>query len=240
MQVQIRGITSMIANAYPLYVVDGVIVNNETVNSGLNTITQSDGGAASSDTGSEPEPDRGPQPRRHRDDRGPQGRLGIRHLRLKGLGRRDHHHDQEGQGRQAPDRAVAESRTLLAVEYLRSSHLPDARQRGGVGQRVRVHEVVHRRHLRRSAELSEPAVRQQPAVLRDGREHQWHLQQHAVFPVRPREVRQRHHDQHRLQQANRPCQHHADAREQPVRRRRTSTSRTPSPGAAFRATTTSA
>jgi TonB-dependent starch-binding outer membrane protein SusC len=47
MQVQIRGITSLFANAYPLYVVDGVIVNNETVNSGLNTITQSNGGAGS-------------------------------------------------------------------------------------------------------------------------------------------------------------------------------------------------
>ena len=48
MQVQIRGITSIFANAFPLYVVDGVIVNNETVNSGLNTITQSNGGAGSS------------------------------------------------------------------------------------------------------------------------------------------------------------------------------------------------
>ena len=47
MQVQIRGITSMFANAYPLYVLDGVIINNETVNSGLNTISQADGGAAS-------------------------------------------------------------------------------------------------------------------------------------------------------------------------------------------------
>jgi TonB-linked SusC/RagA family outer membrane protein len=47
MQVQIRGITSMFANAYPLYVLDGVIINNETVNSGLNTISQANGGAAS-------------------------------------------------------------------------------------------------------------------------------------------------------------------------------------------------
>ena len=47
MQVQIRGITSLFANAFPLYVLDGVMVNNETVNSGLNTITQADGGAAS-------------------------------------------------------------------------------------------------------------------------------------------------------------------------------------------------
>ncbi|HTD62656.1 MAG TPA: SusC/RagA family TonB-linked outer membrane protein [Gemmatimonadaceae bacterium] len=39
MQVQIRGITSINSVAEPLYVVDGVIVNNETVNSGANAIT---------------------------------------------------------------------------------------------------------------------------------------------------------------------------------------------------------
>jgi TonB-dependent starch-binding outer membrane protein SusC len=49
MQVQIRGITSIFANAFPLYVVDGVIVNNETVNSGLNTISQANGGVGSNE-----------------------------------------------------------------------------------------------------------------------------------------------------------------------------------------------
>jgi TonB-dependent starch-binding outer membrane protein SusC len=44
MQVQIRGVTSIFANAFPLYVIDGVLVNNETVNSGLNTISQAAGG----------------------------------------------------------------------------------------------------------------------------------------------------------------------------------------------------
>ncbi len=39
LQVQIRGITSINANAAPLYVVDGVLVNNETIDSGLNGIT---------------------------------------------------------------------------------------------------------------------------------------------------------------------------------------------------------
>ncbi len=39
MQIQIRGITSINANASPLYVVDGVIIDNETVNSGENAIT---------------------------------------------------------------------------------------------------------------------------------------------------------------------------------------------------------
>lgn len=39
LQIQIRGITSINANAAPLYVVDGVIVNNETINPGTNAIT---------------------------------------------------------------------------------------------------------------------------------------------------------------------------------------------------------
>jgi len=43
MQIQIRGITSINANGSPLYVVDGVIVNNETTNSGDNAITNAVG-----------------------------------------------------------------------------------------------------------------------------------------------------------------------------------------------------
>ena len=40
MQIQIRGITSINGNAFPLYVVDGVIVDNETVNDDENAINQ--------------------------------------------------------------------------------------------------------------------------------------------------------------------------------------------------------
>jgi TonB-linked SusC/RagA family outer membrane protein len=39
LQIQIRGVTSINSDASPLYVIDGVIVNNETRNSGLNAIT---------------------------------------------------------------------------------------------------------------------------------------------------------------------------------------------------------
>jgi TonB-linked SusC/RagA family outer membrane protein len=39
MQIQIRGITSINADAEPLYVIDGVIVDNGTVNSGANAVT---------------------------------------------------------------------------------------------------------------------------------------------------------------------------------------------------------
>ncbi len=39
LQIQIRGITSINADASPLYVIDGVIVDNQTINSGENAIT---------------------------------------------------------------------------------------------------------------------------------------------------------------------------------------------------------
>ena len=42
-QIQIRGITSINANASPLYVIDGVTLNNETINSGLNALTLAGG-----------------------------------------------------------------------------------------------------------------------------------------------------------------------------------------------------
>jgi TonB-linked SusC/RagA family outer membrane protein len=39
LQIQIRGVTSINANASPLYVIDGIVVDNETINSGANAIT---------------------------------------------------------------------------------------------------------------------------------------------------------------------------------------------------------
>ena len=39
-QIQLRGTSTILGNYRPLYVIDGVIANNETINSGLNTITQ--------------------------------------------------------------------------------------------------------------------------------------------------------------------------------------------------------
>ena len=64
MQVQIRGITSINANASPLYVVDGVMVNNETINSGLNALTLG-AGASAQHRGQHAESDRRHQSERH-------------------------------------------------------------------------------------------------------------------------------------------------------------------------------
>ena len=47
LQMQVRGITSINGNGLPLYVVDGVLVNNETVNGDENAINQSGGGLTS-------------------------------------------------------------------------------------------------------------------------------------------------------------------------------------------------
>ncbi|HWZ59279.1 MAG TPA: TonB-dependent receptor plug domain-containing protein, partial [Gemmatimonadaceae bacterium] len=43
LQIQVRGITSINGNASPLYVIDGVIINNETINSDANAIAKSGG-----------------------------------------------------------------------------------------------------------------------------------------------------------------------------------------------------
>ena len=49
MQIQIRGITSINASAAPLYVLDGVIIDNDTQNGGNNAITAAAGGVAPSE-----------------------------------------------------------------------------------------------------------------------------------------------------------------------------------------------
>ena len=43
MQIQVRGIPSINASASPLYVIDGVLVNNETINAGTNALTLANG-----------------------------------------------------------------------------------------------------------------------------------------------------------------------------------------------------
>ncbi len=47
LQIQVRGVTSIYGNGSPLYVVDGVIVDNETVNADENAINNSGGGITS-------------------------------------------------------------------------------------------------------------------------------------------------------------------------------------------------
>lgn len=47
LQIQVRGVTSINGNAEPLYVVDGIIVDNETVNADENAINNSGGGQSS-------------------------------------------------------------------------------------------------------------------------------------------------------------------------------------------------
>jgi len=46
--VQLRGVTSINATSSPLYVVDGVIVSNQSFGVGLNSITQAGGGISAS------------------------------------------------------------------------------------------------------------------------------------------------------------------------------------------------
>ena len=47
-QIQIRGVTSILGNGQPLFVIDGVIMSNASINSGANAITNAAGGSNSS------------------------------------------------------------------------------------------------------------------------------------------------------------------------------------------------
>lgn len=47
LEIQVRGITSIYGNAEPLYVIDGVIVNNSTIDAGENAINRAGGGVSS-------------------------------------------------------------------------------------------------------------------------------------------------------------------------------------------------
>jgi TonB-dependent starch-binding outer membrane protein SusC len=53
MQIQIRGATSILGQGDPLYVVDGVIVSNQSVAGGLNAISRASGGVTSATTSSQ-------------------------------------------------------------------------------------------------------------------------------------------------------------------------------------------
>jgi TonB-dependent starch-binding outer membrane protein SusC len=48
MAMKLRGITSVFGNAQPLYVVDGVIIDNSSISAGLNSVTNAAGGGSSS------------------------------------------------------------------------------------------------------------------------------------------------------------------------------------------------
>ena len=86
------------------------------------------------------EPDRRLQPGGHRVDRGPEGRVGLGDLRIEGLGWRDHHHDQAGEGGQAAVELLAEGRALLGRRTRRHPPIPDvwrARRRGTTTTSIR-------------------------------------------------------------------------------------------------------
>ena len=48
-QIQLRGVTSINANSSPLYVIDGIVVNNTAIQNGLNAISGAEGGNFASD-----------------------------------------------------------------------------------------------------------------------------------------------------------------------------------------------
>ena len=188
MQVQIRGITSINANASPLYVLDGVIIDNDIQEPGNNAITfaTAQRRCRTEQPGPRRQPHRRPQPGRHREHRGPEGCVGVGHLRLQGVGRRGDHHDQEGQGGQAGVEPVAEGRAVRRLPRRSTSGHSrrwPARRRGTTTtspvsttrrRRSAANNAFIASRLRGTAGLSEHRLRQRAGLVRDGPERQRH------------------------------------------------------------------
>ena len=133
-QVQLRGVSSILGAYSPLYVVDGVIVNNGTINGGLNVITNAlarrQPGQPLLVSGSVGEPHRRPQPEQHREHPGAEGPLGVVDLRIEGHERRHRHHDEAGHRWSARRRRDPARRPILAGQQARFALLR-------LGRRVR-------------------------------------------------------------------------------------------------------
>ena len=90
--------------------IDGVIVNNQTVNEDQNAISRAGGGTSATGQATRGAPsieDNGVNriadinPGRYRVGRDPEGRIGLRDLRVEGVGRRGDHHHQARHEREA-------------------------------------------------------------------------------------------------------------------------------------------
>jgi hypothetical protein len=112
-RIRIRGISSILGSAQPLYVVDGVIVSDVAIGSGTNKVTKAAGSAISVGNQENPDkPDRRPESERHREHRDPQGLGRVGDLWVQGIGWGDHHHQQAGRDRRAEILGAAEYRDV--------------------------------------------------------------------------------------------------------------------------------
>ena len=228
MQIQIRGITSINGNALPLYVIDGVMVDNETVNADDNAINegrrdtrQGSASRGAERAGQRRQPHRRHQSRRHRVIEilkgasasaiyGSKASAGVVIITTKQGTTGKPKWNVSGQvghsrWRTIPSPAIPHPRERAGVvRERRRATTPTRRGRGG----QRVHRVVYAG----PQNYPNAAVWQFPGVVPDRRQCQRHLGHDAVLPVRPLEVRQRHHAEHGVQQAVGPLQRHRAVR----------------------------
>jgi hypothetical protein len=139
-RIRLRGISSILGNTLPLYVIDGILVSDDAIPAGVNLVTKAAGSAiACRDARGACRSHRRHQPERHRERRDSQRRRGRRHLWIEGLGGRDHDHDQTRPRGQCAllvahrRRARAGSRTR--TNRGRSSHSPTRRRRSALERR---------------------------------------------------------------------------------------------------------
>ena len=196
-QVSIRGVTSILGNGEPLYVVDGVIISNAGVLDGhqLRHARQHCRDRDHDQPGQPDQSSRGRQPERHREHPGPEERRGVRHLRQQGDERRRHHPDEARQDGRSSFQPHAALRDVRRGPHRRLApfHARDRAQcRCREGHRAGQLAVQSQLSVLR---LPGTALRRERSRLRDRRSRERRLRQHAVFRVRDQQVRGRNPDQ---------------------------------------------
>ena len=139
-----------------------------------------------------------PGSERHREHRGPQGRIGGRDLRVAGGQRRGRHHDQAGPRRQAGNPHRPEVRLLRRCRTRSASGIftSDTAASDAFGANGG-DAVAARLFYNHETELAGYTA----AVLRDEPERQRGVGEHAVLRLRAQRARRRDHSEHVLQQA---------------------------------------
>ena len=204
MQIQVRGITSINASASPLYVIDGVLVNNETINGGTNALTLANGQVSPNQEDNSPNriadinPDdiesiqvlKGASASAIYGSKASSGVVII--TTKKGSAGKPQWNLSQKIGHFTPS------------EELRPPVVPHTGQRAGVGCAAQGPRVQDLGDLSGPAGFPELAVRQRAGGLRDRCQRRRDAEPDPVLPVRSRQVRQRLTAQHGLQQADGP------------------------------------
>ncbi len=232
-QVQVRGVTSINGNAEPLYVVDGVVVNNQTVNEDQNAISRAGGGTSPTGQAVSGAPSVEDDGVNRIADINPDDIESVEIL--KGASASAIYGSKASAGvviittkKGTAGKARWDVNAQAGHESLRNSYPTRTFPTLASAQSWYVNDLTHDKGASAIAadnakiaglyggnqDFQAQLFGNSQASYSGARERQRHVGSDTVLPVRPVEVRQRDHAQHGLQQAVHPLEHHAAVRQQ--------------------------